>query len=288
MNIKHLAIIGMILSLVACKGEQTIYNAENYILFAQKQHTFGVIDNEEWFEIPISATRTSDHARNIGVEIIYSESDAIEGLHFVVENNTVTIPAGKLTTALRIRGIAENIAVGSNPKIVLNLVIDDEQIWDVYGTRSEVHLQRCCPFNIDNFAGYAKITSTWLMQYMNTDTSIVETEVDRENKSVIIKNMFYEGYDIIVSLDNSNRLEPLAKLQPSEQVLGSTGEAFGTIYGNGKLMMAEPMGYTSYFGTCENFMVLYTTMYVDGVGTVGTYVNIFEWISEEEAKQMSL
>lgn len=286
MNIKHLAIIGMLLSLVACKGEQTIYNAENYILFAQKQHTFGVIDNEEWFEIPISATRTSDHARNIGVEIIYSESDAIEGLHFVVENNTVTIPAGKLTTALRIRGIAENIAVGSNPKIVLNLVIDDEQIWDVYGTRSEVHLQRCCPFNIDNFAGHAKITSTWLMQYMNTDTSIVETEVDRENKSVIIKNMFYEGYDIIVSLDNSNRLAPRVNI--SEQVLGSTGEAFGTIYGNGKLMMAEPMGYTSYFGTCENFMVLYTTMYVDGVGTVGTYVNIFEWISEEEAKRMAL
>lgn len=285
MNIKHLAIIGMLLSLVACKGEQTIYNAENYILFAQKQHTFGVIDNEEWFEIPISATRTSDHARNIGVEIIYSESDAIEGLHFVVENNTVTIPAGKLTTALRIRGIAENIAVGSNPKIVLNLVIDDEQIWDVYGTRSEVHLQRCCPFNIDNFAGHAKITSTWLMQYMNTDTSIVETEVDRENKSVIIKNMFYEGYDIVVEFDDSDPLEPRVTMADA-QVVGATGEAFGTIYGDGKLLMSEPMGYTSYFGACENFMVLYSQMYVENVGTVGTYVTIFEWISDDEAERI--
>ncbi|MBO7235120.1 MAG: DUF4984 domain-containing protein, partial [Alistipes sp.] len=65
-----------------------------------------------------------------------------------------------------------------------------------------------------------------------------------------------------------------------------TGEAFGTIYGNGKLMMMEPTGYSSYYGTCERFMVLYTMMYVDGVGTVGTYVNIFEWISDEEAERI--
>jgi hypothetical protein len=51
-------------------------------------------------------------------------------------------------------------------------------------------------------------------------------------------------------------------------------------------MMMEPMGYTSYYGTCEKFMVLYTTMYVDNVGTVGTYVNIIEWITEEEAERL--
>lgn len=285
MNIKHLAIIGMAFALLACNTERTTYNETNFILFSAEEHTLGVIDNEEWFEIPITATRTADYNRNVGVEVIASESSAIEGLHFIVESNTVTIPAGKLTTALRIKGMAENIPIDVQPKIILNLVINEEETWDVYGTRCEVTLQRCCPFDINNFAGYAKITSTWLMQYMNTDSRLVETEVDAATNTLTIKSMFYEGYDIKVSLDDSDPLAPRVIL-PKEQVLGSTGEAFGTIYGNGKLMMSEPTGYTSYYGTCENFMVLYSMMYVDNVGIVGTFVNIFEWISKEEAERI--
>lgn len=285
MNIKHLAIIGMVFALLACNTERTTYNETNFILFSAEEHTLGVIDSEDWFEIPITATRTADYNRNVGVEVIASESSAIEGLHFIVESNTVTIPAGKLTTALRIKGMAENIPIDVQPKIILNLVINEEETWDVYGTRCEVTLQRCCPFDINNFAGYAKITSTWLMQYMNTDSRLVETEVDAATNTLTIKSMFYEGYDIKISLDDSDPLAPRV-IVPEEQVLGSTGEAFGTIYGNGKLMMSEPTGYTSYYGTCENFMVLYSMMYVDNVGTVGTFVNIFEWISKEEAERI--
>ena len=285
MNIKHLAIIGMAFALLACNTERTTYNETNFILFSAEEHTLGVIDSEEWFEIPITATRTADYNRNVGVEVIASESSAIEGLHFIVESNTVTIPAGKLTTALRIKGMAENIPIDVQPKIILNLVINEQETWDVYGTRCEVTLQRCCPFDINNFAGYAKITSTWLMQYMNTDSRLVETEVDAATNTLTIKSMFYEGYDIKISLDDSDPLAPRV-IVPEEQVLGSTGEAFGTIYGNGKLMMSEPTGYTSYYGTCENFMVLYSMMYVENVGTVGTFVNIFEWISKEEAERI--
>lgn len=285
MNIKHLAIIGMAFALLACNTERTTYNETNFILFSAEEHTLGVIDSQEWFEIPITATRTADYNRNVGVEVIASESSAIEGLHFIVESNTVTIPAGKLTTALRIKGMAENIPIDVQPKIILNLVINEEETWDVYGTRCEVTLQRCCPFDINNFAGYAKITSTWLMQYMNTDSRLVETEVDAATNTLTIKSMFYEGYDIKISLDDSDPLAPRV-IVPEEQVLGSTGEAFGTIYGNGKLMMSEPTGYTSYYGTCENFMVLYSMMYVENVGTVGTFVNIFEWISKEEAERI--
>lgn len=272
--------------LLGCKAERAIYQGPDHILFAEAEHTFGVIDNEEWFEVEISAMRTANYDRNVGVEVITAESSATENRHFTIESNTVTIPAGELTTAVRIRGIADNIGISEQPKIILELVLNEEEAWDVYGTRTEVTLQRCCPFDINNFEGYAKITSTWLMQYMNTDSLIVTTEVDKDSNVVTIKDMFYEGYDIKISLDNSNRLEPRATLKPTEQVLGSTGEAFGTIYGNGKLMMMEPMGYTSYYGTCEKFMVLYTTMYVDNVGTVGTYVNIIEWITEEEAERL--
>ncbi len=277
-----IALLGL---LAGCQAEKTTYEGPDYILFSADSHTLGILDSEEWFEIPISATRTANEERTIGVEVVASETSAIEGLHYILESNTLTIPKGELTTAVRIKGLAENIDINSMLSIKLRLVIDPELVWDAYGIESEVQLQRCCPFDINNFTGYAKITSTWTMQYMNAEARLVRTERDPEDKSaIIVKDMFYDGYDIGLKLNSEDRLNPTVTL--TEQVLGTTGEAFGTIYGNGKLMMAEPTGYTSYYGTCENFLVLYTMMYVDGVGVVGTYVNIFEWISDLEAERI--
>ena len=286
-TLRHIFYGGIaLLSLLAgCQAEKTTYEGPDYILFSADSHTLGILDSEEWFEIPISATRTANEERTIGVEVVASESSAIEGLHYILESNTLTIPKGELTTAVRIKGLAENIDINSMLSIKLRLVIDPELVWDAYGIESEVQLQRCCPFDINNFTGYAKVTSTWTMQYMNAEARLVRTERDPEDKSaIIVKDMFYDGYDIGLKLNSEDRLNPTVTL--AEQVLGTTGEAFGTIYGHGKLMMAEPTGYTSYYGTCENFLVLYTMMYVDGVGVVGTYVNIFEWISDLEAERI--
>ena len=281
MNLKHIVTICLALVLSACRADYTMDANANIVMFSSEDYVLGVMDSEEWHEIPISATKVVDYDRNIAVEVIWAESSAIEGLHYVLESNTLTIPAGKLTTALRIRGIAENIAVGEDRTICLSLVLDEENVSELYGVRSDVKLQRCCEFDINNFVGYAKITSTWTMQYMNSDARLVCIERGEKENSIIIKNMFYEGYDIEVQFDDKDPLEPRVTMSDS-QVIGSTGEAFGTIYGDGKLLMSEPTGYTSYFGACENFMVLYTMMYVENVGTVGTYVNIVEWISEDE------
>lgn len=285
MNVKHILAVCVALALSACRADYTVHTTPDIIMFSAENYTLGVIDSEEWLEIPVSATDAVDYDRNIGVEVVAAESSAVEGLHFVVESNTLTIAKGELTTALRIRGLVENIGVGEELTLTLNLVLDEENVSAMYGTRSEVKLQRCCRFDINNFVGDAKITSTWTMQYMNTDARLVRTELGEEANSIVIKDMFYEGYDIEVVFDDSDPLEPRVIL-PEVQVLGSTGEAFGTIYGDGKLLMSEPMGYTSYFGACENFMVLYTMMYVENVGTVGTYVNIFEWISSDEADRI--
>ena len=278
---KYIVTICIALVLSACRANYTIDVEPDFMMFSSEEYTLGVVDNEEWFEIPVSATKVVDYDRNVGVEVLWSESSAIEGLHYVVESNTLTIPAGKLTTALRIRGIAENIAVGEELTLCLNLVLEEENVSKLYSTRSEVKLQRCCKFDINNFVGYAKITSTWTMQYMNSDARLVVTERGTKENSIVIKNMFYDGYDIEVEFDDSNLLEPRV-IMPDAQVVGITGEAFGTIYGDGKLLMSEPTGYTSYFGACENFMVLYSMMYVENVGTVGVYVNIFEWITKDE------
>ena len=156
MKIKHLIIFCMMSVLLGCKDEQPTYQAPDDIQFTETEHLFGVIDNQEWFEVEISAARIAKHDRNIGVEVITSESSATENLHFNIESNTVTIPAGELTTVVRIKGIAENIDITEQPKIILELVLNEEEVNEAYGIRTEITLQRCCPFDMDNFAGYAK------------------------------------------------------------------------------------------------------------------------------------
>jgi hypothetical protein len=46
------------------------------------------------------------------------------------------------------------------------------------------------------------------------------------------------------------------------------------------------VGYPSYYSTCERFAVIYATIYVEEVGTVGNYVNILEWVSDDEAERI--
>ena len=285
-NILTLCLIAALtLGIAACEAERPTYEGPDYIMFSAESHDLGILDSEEWFEIPISATRTANDDRLIGVEIVASSSNAIEGLHYILESSTVKIPAGKLTTVARIKGIPQNISVADELSITLRLVIDEEHVWQTYGTDTVIHLHKCCPLDMDLFTGYAKITSTWIMQYMNAESRLVRTvRDDKEENVIVVKDMFYDGYDIRLRLLNNDRLMPFVEME--QQTVGSTGEAFGTIYGNGKLEMVTASGYTSYYSPCEMFVMQYVTLFVEEVGTVGTYVNIFEWISDDEAERI--
>jgi hypothetical protein len=275
-------------TMVCCESERQIYDGPNYIMFSSERHDLGVMDSEEWFEIPITATRTADHDRNVGVEIIAARSSAIYGMHYTIESTTVTIPAGELNAMLRIKGYPDAISVSDNLGITLNLVLEDEDVWEEYGTETEVYLHKCCPLDMNAFTGYAVLTSTWIMQYMNAESLLVKTHLDDTTpNTIVVESMYYDGYDIRIRLNSEDRLSPLAELC-GDQVLGSTGEAFGTIYGNGKLMVTglEEQNMVSYYSTCEGFLFLYTTMYVEEVGIVGAFANIIEWVSDDEAERI--
>jgi hypothetical protein len=139
---------------------------------------------------------------------------------------------------------------------------------------------------MNTFTGYAVLTSTWTMQFMNTESTLVKTHLDTTMpNTIVVESMYYEGYDIRLTLNNDNRLEPLIEM-PKAQVVGSTGEAFGTIYGNGKLMMMQSEESVSYYSPCEGFLLQYVTMYVEEVGTVGNFAHVLEWISDDEAERI--
>lgn len=275
----------------SCEEERTVYSGQQYIMFADTLSVIGVEDNGEYADIYISATKAMDKDQTLAVEVIEQESSAIEGVHYTIESNTVVIKAGELSTSIRIRGHYENLTVDENlPEIKLRLISPEETQWNLYeskGLETKVMLQKVCPFDINAFTGYAMITSTFLYNYVGGYNRLIKTEVDPiEENTIIMRDFYYDGYDVKLRFTTDDPLNPLIEMD--DQPLVTTGEAFGTKYGDGMLHIYQPSNYVSYYSACEKFIYQYITLWVPGMAagtnTVGTFIHAIEWISDDEAR----
>lgn len=286
--------LGMVASLVmlagltSCEEQRTVYDGPLYIMFADTLSVLGVENSEEVFDIHIAATQASDKDRTLAVEVVDKESSAIEGVHYTLESNTVVIKAGELATSVRVRAIYDNLTIDEDPTLVLRLITDDDVQWSLYeGNETKVILRKICPFDINAFTGYAVVTSTFLMDYSIKDMRLITTEVDPEDSTaVILHDYFYDGYDMKVRFTTEDMLNPLIEMD--DQTMATTGEAFGTIYGDGMLHAYQPSSLVSYYSSCEKFIFQYMTVWVpgmaEGTNVVGTFINAVEWISDDEAR----
>ena len=281
----------MLAGLTSCQEERTVYSGPQYIMFADTLSVLGVEDNGEYADIYISATQAVDKDLTLAVEVIEQESSAIEGVHYTIESNTVVIKAGELSTSVRIRGHYENLEVVDElPEIKLRLISPEETHWGLYednGLETKVMLQKVCPFDIHAFTGYAMITSTYLYNYVGGYNRLIKTEVDpTEENTIIMRDFYYDGYDVKLRFTTDDPLNPLIEMD--DQPLVTTGEAFGTVYGNGMLHIYQPSNYVSYYSACEKFIYQYITLWVPGMAagtnTVGTFIQAIEWISDDEAR----
>ena len=288
-------LLGAILSLAlfagltSCEEERTVYNGPQYIMFADTLSVLGVENSEEYFDIRIAATKAVEKDYTLAVEVI--DSSAVEGVHYTIESNTVTIKAGQLTTSVRIRANYESLAIGEDPVAFrLRLVTDEETHWNLYGDKgleTKVMLQKICPFDVNAFSGYAMVTSTFLYDYVGSYNRLIKTEVDSTKKNtIILRDYLYDGYDVKVRFTTDDMLNPLIEMD--DQPMASTGEAFGTIYGDGMLHIYQPSSMVSYYSSCEKFILQYMTVWVPGMAagtnTVGNFINAVEWISDDEAR----
>ena len=288
--------LGMVASLVmlagltSCEEQRTVYDGPLYIMFADTLSVLGVENSEEVFDIHIAATQASDKDRTLAVEVVDKESSAIEGVHYTLESNTVVIKAGELATSVRVRAIYDNLTIDEDPTLVLRLITDDDVQWSLYeGNETKVILRKICPFDINAFTGYAVVTSTFLMDYSIKDMRLITTEVDPEDSTaVILHDYFYDGYDMKVRFTTDDMLNPLIEMD--DQTMATTGEAFGTIYGDGMLHAYQPSSLVSYYSSCEKFIFQYMTVWVpgmaEGTNVVGTFINAVEWISDDEAEKL--
>ena len=288
--IGFLAVSAIIIGLTGCEQKRVSYNGPSYLMFSDTLYDYPVQETNEVFKVPVSTTKAVDYDRTFAVEIIDKESNAIEGKHYKLLNNTVVIKAGKMTADVEVQGIYENIAATDSLGFSMRLILPEETEWDLYGKGAKVVLHKTCPFDINNFKGYCKVTSTYLLEFKQSSTRLIKTELSQdEENTVILKDLYYDGYDVKLKFKTGDVYRPYITME--DCVCASTSDAFGTIYGDGKLMMSQPTNYVSYYNTCEKFVLQYVTLsvyYKDKTlyGTVGTYLNILEWISDAEAEDM--
>ena len=131
------------------------------------------------------------------------------------------------------------------------------------------------------------MTSSFWLQYSSSlhFERVVKSEpVEGEPNTFVIKDFLMDGYDVKFRVDDTDILNPVIEMV-GEQIVGDTRIPFQMVYGDGRIRGFEDPSYLPYFDICNRYAETYMYMYVKNVGTIGTFVNIIEWITDEEANE---
>ena len=280
---------------VACDEEYVTYSDAEYVMFADQQSTNMVLADQEYFSVPVASTVACNYDRTFGVEVIDKGSNAIEGKHYRLLSNSVTIPAGQLAADVKVAGLYDNIEPTDSLGFVLKLVMPEQLKFDLYedSDMTKVVMYKSCPFDRNNFTGWCILTSLLLRDYPGDNVSyqrLIRTEAHpTEANTVILRSCFYNGYDVTITFNPENPANPLVTMD-KDQIISDESSVFGQILGDNKILTTHSNYYPSYFNSCQRFVELWNHVYVENlgemVGTVGHYYNILEWISDEEAERL--
>ena len=288
------AMAAAMLSAWSCQEQRTLYSDAEYVMFADSVSVNMVQQEANTIRIPVASTVACDYDRNFGVEVIDGKSKAIEGLHYRLASNTVTIKAGERVADVELQADYDKLEADDTLNVMLRLVMPDAVKWNLYGTQTDVRMVKSCPFVFEDFTGWCVVTSLHLSYYPGDNTSIqrlIFTEKHPvEENTLILHNFLYDGYDITIRFDPSDPAEPLVTMD-EEQVLSDEASVFGTIYGDNKIYAEASPFYRSYFMTCSRYVSLYMYIYLENLGEMvgvvdyGAY-NVLEWVSDEEADRL--
>ena len=281
--------------LASCAEEYVTYSDAEYVMFSETQSMNMILADDEYFGVAVASTVACDYDRTFGVEIVDKGSNAIEGKHYRLLSNSVTIPAGELATEVKVQGLYENIEPTDSLGFVLRLVMPEKLKWSLYenSDQTKVVMYKSCPFVRENFTGWCVVTSLLLRDYPGDNTSyqrLIRTEAHpTEENTVILRSCFYDGYDLTIRFHPEDAANPLVTMD-KDQVLSDEASVFGQILGDNHILTTHSFYYPSYFNSCQRFVELWNHVYVENfgetIGTVGHYYNILEWISDEEAERL--
>lgn len=267
-----------IIGFTGCKVDEMQYNDRTYTTFTDSIAYMPVTVNaDQLFEVEIASTNIAATDRNYIAEIVYNKSNAIEGYHFDVLNQNVTIPAGSRTAKLQLRGYFNRITNNDNLNVRFRLVSLHDDQWEMYSQEVNVSLIKCHPFNINDYVGDVLMTCTFPFGQEMTKF-LLKTEKKNET-TLILKSPFSDIYDITVKM-NADPKEPFNRDVFVAEQPAFIDATYGKIYAESTSVAP------SYYIVPDRALVLYLTMYIPKVGSFGTYPYIIQWISPEQAEAM--
>lgn len=302
-RIARVLFVSVLLALLfaGCREEHVRYSDAEYVMFADTMSVNMVLQEQEYFTVPVASTVACGYDRNFGVEIIDKESSAVEGRDFKLLSNTVTIKAGERVGQVCISADYDRFVDSDTLNITMRLVMPEQLVWNLYGNRTNVKMVKSCPFMIDDFIyagddgiGWCVLTSTFLYSYPGLENSsyqrLVRTEKHpTEENTLILHDWHFTGYDVTLSFDPSDPANPSVSMD-DDQVLSDELSVFGRINGDNKILVTNSANRLSYFNACRHFVALWAHVYVENmgesVGTVGHFYTLMEWVTPEEADRL--
>ena len=291
-----LATAALGVGLFSCEEQYTTYKDKTYVMFTEAEQEKLILqeDRQEYFTVEVASTNATDYDRTFGVEVVDKGSNAIEGVHYRLLSNTITIPAGERTTEVKIKGYYDNIQPSDSLGFILKLVMPEELQWDLYeeNNSSKITIYKSCPFVRDDFTGWCLVTSLMLYDYPGENMAyqrVVKADAHptRPN-SVILREFLYDGYDITIDFDDSDPAKPFIYIE--EQVISDEKSIFGIAWGDNKVRVTHSRNAESYYNACQKFAAIWLRAYIENigtpVGTVGDFYNVVEWISQAEADEL--
>ena len=130
--------VAALIALVGCEQDKVVYSGPNYLMFSDTLYQYGVQESNEIFNVPVSATVPADYDRTFAVEILDKKSNAVEGKHYKLLSNTVTIKAGEMAANVEVQGNYESIEPTDSLGFALHLIIPESNEWEMLYCRKFV------------------------------------------------------------------------------------------------------------------------------------------------------
>lgn len=283
-----------ILSAAGCQEARPTYADAEYIMFADEESVNIIQEGSRTFCVPVASTVACDYDRNVGVEVLDGKSSAIEGLHYTVASNTVTIKAGERVADVEITADYDRMESLDTLNVTLRLLVPESVKWDLYGDETNVKMVKAGTWEQKNFTGWCVVTSTFLYNYPGNNTSVqrlIYTEAHpTEPNTVILHSFLYDGYNVSIRFLTDDAAEPYVTMD-EDQTLGDSREIFYTIHGDGKVLVKASPYYNSYYDALSNYVRLYLYVHVMDLGSEYGIVDpysqcVLEWVSNEEADRL--
>ncbi len=277
-------------SFCGCHERYVTYSDREYVMFADTMAIYPVQEAAPTFRIPVVSTVKRDYDRTFAVEVIDKGSNAIEGKHYSLESNTVVIKAGKTRADVLVHGNFDSFEPEDSIGFELQLVMKDELEFPLYGRNTKAVMLKTGPFDITKFTGYCVLSSMFLMDYGGNagHNRLLKTEPHpTEPNTIICHNWLKDGYDVVMSFDDSDPLMPIVKMEKG-QCASDQSSFFGITYGKwgDRLLVGSSDLETSVFYPLGGYLYIWTEISVEDYGVVGHFYNVMQWVSDEEGKRL--